>query len=339
MAENKNLFKSVQKFNSDLTPDCAKFCPIKGFESFLVIAYYELRDQEVYGSLELYQVEQNKLVLKDKVESAGVLDFQWFGQQIDNTVFLSTACSDSFVRIYSLQQQKEGQDTKLHKEREIQTEEGHKCLYIDVNITLPQIRIVTSTDQESVFIIDLAQNLEPLKEISKISKHQFSVWACGISKEDQNIFLSGGDDQKLILYDVRVPDFQVMVNKRSHEMGICTINFDPLNPNQFFTGCYDEHLRLWDVRNIQKEIFASKREGGVWRAIWKPQSSSQALLGVYCQHYFEIVDLIGNTKVEQQEKLEGHTSLAYSCDWSQDTKNIITCSFYDKIVQLWSLQE
>lgn len=49
--KGKSKYEFVQRMNVELTPDCAKFCPLEGFESYMIIAFYELRDEKIYGAL------------------------------------------------------------------------------------------------------------------------------------------------------------------------------------------------------------------------------------------------------------------------------------------------
>ena len=55
-------------------------------------------------------------------------------------------------------------------------------------------------------------------------------------------------------------------------MGITCISFNPENTDYFLTGSYDENLRLWDIRNFKDCISTQNFDGGVWRAVWKPQT-------------------------------------------------------------------
>ena len=88
--------------------------------------------------------------------------------------------------------------------------------------------------------------------------------------------------------------------------------------------------------------------GGVWRLKWHPTDPN--LLLAACMHDgFKIVNVSidADSFVASGEIVchcEGHGSLAYGADWqrikygSSRVNAVATCSFYDRLLQLWDVE-
>jgi WD40 repeat protein len=66
---------------------------------------------------------------------------------------------------------------------------------------------------------------------------------------DDNLVASGGDDNLLKLWDIRMSE-PVLINK-SHGGGIVRLR---MMNDQIWTGSYDEMLRIFDKRKLSESI-------------------------------------------------------------------------------------
>jgi len=175
----------------------------------------------------------------------------------------------------------------------------------------------------------------------------YTVWCVNFVSSSPNLILTGGDDARLNLYDLRVseenPIQLLKFNKRAHTAGVCCINFDPTDKNYFVTGSYDENIRLWDIRKFdaKAEPIAEMNlgeGGGVWRAKYCPWNSE--LIGCAAmRNHFQVLRVKEKTGFETLEVYKGHESLCYGIDWKNDKATecfqLASCSFYDNTLSLW----
>ncbi len=125
-------------------------------------------------------------------------------------------------------------------------------------------QLIFSTQNSSVFILDIHNERIDTKlvirETHKLCGEIVPVWiSCfgGSQNEEEgnnsfsNIFLTGGDDCCLRLWDQRIPERPIALNKTSHTAGVTSAQWCFSNNNIFATGSYDETIRIFDDRNIK----------------------------------------------------------------------------------------
>lgn len=173
--------------------------------------------------------------------------------------------------------------------------------------------------------------------IDSFRAHEAECWAVKFIKSNDAVFLTGADDATFKIWDSRTGYKASTFTGTFHEAGVCCINWSPHDHNQFITGSYDNSFALWDARNLSKftgPLRHEKMGGGVWRAEWHPQNQNIILLTcMYAGN--SILDLGTGTCAQFNSP---NPSISYGGIFSSPA-NVIACSFYDKKVSLWSLEE
>lgn len=300
-----NSFKSFDTINSACSVEFAQSQPIIAIGTYQVTQESDSYSRS--GSIILIDEELNLL---QTLETAAILDMKWR----DN--LLATTDSTGFVNIYSLI------ESNLEHIEAIQTTDS----------------IVLSTDWSSNSNI-LSTHSDGSIQISQpsptgylpkttIKAHNLETWTGAF--QDPNTILTGSDDGLLKQWDTRTSTSSLI--SKSHMAGVTSIT---TLENTFYTGSYDDHLRLWDLRSSRHPILEFNTTGGVWRIRPDPNDPKQLLLA--CMYSgFKVV------RVEEEIRLvkeyDVHKSIAYGADWSRVSNKIGTCSFYDHLFTLWSLE-
>jgi len=60
---------------------------------------------------------------------------------------------------------------------------------------------------------------------------------------ENTVVWSGSDDGSLRRWDLRAPLSRASLSNSSHDAGVVSIEFDPVDPMALLTGSYDETLR------------------------------------------------------------------------------------------------
>ena len=133
------------------------------------------------------------------------------------------------------------------------------------------------------------------------------------------------------------------------------------HPRRFYwvaCGSYDETMSVLDLRSVStsqapKQLCHSDAlGGGMWRIKWHPKQDNRLLLGAMhggCR----VIDLLPNGEdqdslgVHVHQKFTHHKSMAYGADWlvyqkpgqSRLIEAAVTCSFYDKAMYLWNINQ
>jgi diphthamide biosynthesis protein 7 len=167
------------------------------------------------------------------------------------------------------------------------------------------------------------------------------VWSACFASFD-NVVLSGGDDAKLKLWDVRSTTRPMQVLQH-FEAGVTCISTNPKNFNICAVGSYDETLALYDVRKASVPLLHSKPlGGGIWRIKWHPHDPNRLLLAAMhggCR----VVEVREDNEFVVTKEFTKHESMAYGADWlvshCEHDEDLVeaaaSCSFYDRAVYLW----
>lgn len=166
------------------------------------------------------------------------------------------------------------------------------------------------------------------------------VWIAAFNYYDTNVVFSGGDDGILKGWDVRSAS-RMFQNRNCHEMGICSIMFNPHKEFCAATGSYDEQVQIWDTRNMVQPVLKYGTGGGVWRIKWHP-TMDNVVVTANMRGGFQVLRMMHWETIEQKFKYEQHESLAYGVDWLYGMKSghtIGTASFYDHACHVWQLED
>ncbi|SCU84093.1 LAME_0C08196g1_1 [Lachancea meyersii CBS 8951] len=186
-------------------------------------------------------------------------------------------------------------------------------------------------------------------------EHGLECWTAefGNLSPFQDVVFTGGDDATIAAHDLRSGD-NIWANSRTHEAGVVAIKtstptFRNNKPTSIVTGSYDDHIRTLDLRMCGDSIYPGNNippakstslnlGGGVWRFVESPENSDSNMLNklmVCCMYDGAKIVTVGDddefSSIGYIKK--NHESMCYGGDWSPSM--IATCSFYDKVVQVW----
>lgn len=234
--------------------------------------------------------------------------------------------------------------------------ESSMCLSLDWSHVATNAQIAISHSDGTISVVDVGQS-EPLVSQSG-QAHELETWTTSYDFWHPEVIYSGADDCHFCAWDLREGlDTPIFRDRKSHQMGVCSIQTNPFAEHELITGSYDENLRLWDMRMIHKPLTRVELGlgGGVWRLRWHPLDKGLVLAA--CMHSgFSILRVDGDV-VEVAEEYKAHESLAYGADWFQgewgraesnsldsisgsnkekgSRSLVATCSFYDKALHVW----
>jgi diphthamide biosynthesis protein 7 len=234
----------------------------------------------------------------------------------------------------------------------------------------PQIAISQSNSQLSLWQLTPAGPIASHRWLA----HEYEIWIVSFDTHRRDVLYSGADDCKLKGWDVRAsPTMRsALFVDTSHSMGVCSIQSHPFREHLLATGSYDESLRLWDVRQMRQPVLVTEHAlgGGVWRVRWNPDPArADEILCCAMHNGFAVVDVELESDVAAAAadgaaasfthvstatcvQYKHHSSLAYGADWCAQPASwlpkssiasdvcadvIATCSFYDKQLDVWSI--
>ncbi|XP_051115052.1 uncharacterized protein LOC127240417 [Andrographis paniculata] len=331
----------------DGNADAVEFCPHESCSDVLAASTYVLQEGDEprrSGSISLFNVNADAglLELIQTVETAGIFDVKWSPRLSSDSSLplLAQADADGYVRIYSLQcRGSDGSQIKENCLSEVcgQMISSSMCLYIDWNPSGNAMAVGRSDG--SVSVVSLDESRLSIRHDWKA--HDFEVWAASFDIQQPTLVYTGSDDCKFACWDIRDdPSKLVFQNSKAHKMGVCCVAKSPGDSNTLLTGSYDEHLRIWDVRSMSKPVVESSicLGGGIWRIKHHPSRTGRALAA--CMHNGFAIVRFESDKIEVVETYNKHGSLAYGADWQRGTSPnlpvIATCSFYDRLLRVWT---
>ena len=208
------------------------------------------------------------------------------------------------------------------------------------------------------------------------SAHDLEAWAVAWAHPKSvlggDFIFTGADDAAFKGWDLRGgldASSPAFVNRRAHGAGVTCISPSPHDPNVVATGSYDDRVRLWDVRMFVRPVEicdAMDVGGGAWRLRWHPERRALACAamggGVAIVEWSGCESGVESGKVGDESSDEGadasvlpeidsgtlrtvcaydgHGSIAYGADWGWkrggEEDVVVSCSFYDKGLHVWS---
>ena len=227
------------------------------------------------------------------------------------------------------------------------------CLSLDWSPLESEPQIAISHSNGTLTVVDVGQSQPRVSESGEA--HELETWIASYDSWNPKVIYTGADDCQFCAWDIRQGlDNAVFRNKKTHTMGVCSIQTNPQIVHSLITGSYDENLRLWDMRMGASPVVKLEMGlgGGVWRLKWHPLDRGLVLAA--CMHNGFALVRVGGDAMEVVEEYKGHESLAYGADWYQGTwcssepgrpvenagksfvrSLVATCSFYDKALHVW----
>lgn len=358
----EEVFYTLDEFDTEFPADSVEWCPAEPFRDVLVCGTYKLienkegaKDERCkrIGRIYLLRVTNGgKLQVLQRIHTSGVLDIKWihFMDGENNRILLAVADSNGYLQIYELKEKESKTELQLIAEERIDDDnEDVMALSLDwstrgcVSRTShlnSHIAVSDSQGRISHFTWHETDNL--IKDFT-LRAHEFQAWIVAFDYCSDNIFYSGGDDNKFLTFDTRTGSIPVLCNSK-HTSGVTSIHSNAVKPFMLATGSYDEILRLWDKRNMKRPTSEINLKGGIWRLKWDP-FTHQYLFAACMYEGFKIVN--SNYDMSIIGHYNKHCGISYGCDWSLLKKEdvsrlkvssgetlISTCSYQDCALKL-----
>lgn len=276
-------------------------CVLQSLNGALVAGTYELNKEtgEKTGSIDRFDPETLEVLSSTPTQNA-VLDMVVFREH------LLVGDSDGEICIFT-------KDMELKAEFKL----DHTSVTMLRNHDNLMAAVFTSGD---LILYDVQKQMETLK----MRTHNCEAWCVEI--DDNGVVYTGGDDRVLACVDPRIPCVQWRA--KPHDAGVTCIL--QRSENTLWTGGYDDCVNLFDLR---KQSVADKANlgGGVWRLIPSPENTSVLACCMYGG-----LRVLANDSFNVKASLTNHDSMVYGGLWLNEHVGY-TCSFYDKMLQKWSI--
>lgn len=331
--------KLLAKTEAKLPPCALRVHPDD--HSIVYIGTYKLEKEtgKRHGSIETHRIKNGEICHENSVAtSLAILDLKF---SPTDSLVLVLAHSTGEIIIWNVQ-------NELSQVSTLQvTEDTNLVTSIFFSPTDSQKVLATLTSGESLLVDLKSGDIEQF-----LTSHSLECWtgAFGEVGPSRDVVFTGGDDAKLIAHDLRTMDKIWATSHRHHDAGVVLIlcpgdKWLSHTPNALWTGSYDDNLRVFDLRKLDGDEgpylyssllpLESQKEnlnGGVWRLI--PSPTSDEVMACCMYDGARILKPIADG-VEVLRYFKGdHESMCYGGDW-QDPETIVTCSFYDNVVQAW----
>lgn len=362
----KDYFHTLDTFITELPADSVEWCPVEPFKDVLACGTYklpEINDSPSWknrriGEIYLFRVaEGGKLEMLHQIDGSGILDMKWMNipDTDNNRILLGVVNSNGYLQIYELKyvdSARNKTELKLIAEETVSIDD-EKVMALSLDWSIEKTASCTSNSTPHIAVSDSLGRISHFtwRETNNLVKnftwsaHQFQAWIVAFNYKDDNIFYSGGDDNKFLTFDTRVGSTPILRNYE-HNYGVTSIHSNIVEPHTLVTGSYDQFLRLWDTRNFNQPVSKIDLEGGIWRLKWDP-FKHEYLFAACMSEGFKIVDWNIKVLMSVCGHYDEHSGLAYGCDWSclrkEDLKRlkistgdtlVSTCSYQDCALKL-----
>ena len=351
LIENENYkYEIYDKFTCEQNIDRIKFYKnnLKNPKIDLLSAGYHLNKetQEKTGAIFFFQIskDHNLIPLKEEniILDYGILDIKFSNK--DNK-YIFTANSDYSYTIFDLIN---NSIDKYYLYNEENKEEKNKITNDIIEIDKNEQKIIFGTNDGNVFINDLNMN----KNIHTIKNaHDYGIWSIKLLESDENIYLTGGEDGKIKLWDIRSNSKYININDKSYQSSINYIDMlkCDLSKNIILTGSYDEKIIFFDIRNFPKELKCVKTEHSTWDIKQESIKDKNLLFISSIYEGFNIWEINNNKEYDMKHILRlpltkdkeiFHKTIVYGVDTEKSIKNnsidVLSCSFYDNLMIYWN---
>lgn len=322
------------KFLADEPPCCLRISPQNS--KIIFLGTYTLHEgTNRSGSIEIWSIQDKPEKLASLETHGAVLDLKI--SPFDRNL-VATAHSTGNISLWKIND--DGTMLAHVKDNQIfpEPEGSDETLITSLNFSPNDNNLIcftTTTGSVGLF------NLETLETQLFDTEHTLEAWFADFYNKD--IIFSGGDDMNLIAHDRRAP-MPVFKTNRVHDAGIVSI-FNPGTESTIWTGGYDDQLCVLDLRMGVSDsgdywgmppLVKEKLNlgGGVWRLLPSTVEGDTRIASCNMYSGGRILDHKEgkNVQVTNEFKMD-HESITYGADWVND--QLVTCSFYDKVVQVW----
>ncbi|KAG0132898.1 WD-40 repeat-containing protein-like protein [Tuber indicum] len=313
--------ESLSTTFTSLPPSCVLFVPQD--ERCVVVGTYLLNEDagsieaKKTGSLLLYRMDQDgQLNLVASQQTHAILDIKFSPHSPE---VLAVAQSNGTLSFYYI-----SNGTITLSAHHILFDASILLLSVNFSPTAQYLAFTLSNGEVGIFSLES-------KEITyQFSPHELEAWTCEFTTDGEGLY-SGGDDSAICLYNLETGT-QLWRDRKTHQAGVTAIL--DRGDGTFLTGSYDERFRIFDARTRRVKS-DTNLSGGVWRLQMRSEDSVLAS----CMHAgARVVSVRDESKPSIVGKFEEHESMNYGSHVHGTRPNtIISCSFYDKRLCIWSL--
>jgi hypothetical protein len=174
-------------------------------------------------------------------------------------------------------------------------------------------KIAVSTQQGSVIVYTTTstgiREFCFLPQAHSFQDNPIPAWIVITHAHDNNILISGGDDNLAKLWDIRCcasssgtdEDYSgstPIAHLKGFDAGVTSGSWHPYHTHLFALGSYDETCTIWDDRSLRTPLLRINTGGGVWRTKWLSSNIlSSSLKGEY--DYLYTANMQGGCRVYQ----------------------------------------
>ncbi|KAG7203923.1 hypothetical protein KM043_016943 [Ampulex compressa] len=279
----KNMFHTLDTFDTEFCADSIEWCPIEPFKDLFVCGTYQLTKNDEnrvqqktkrLGRMYMFRVlNGGQLTLLQHLDVPAILDMKWAHTKWENKILLGVTNSLGHLQIYQFG--KTNKDLlELISECSISRDE-EETLALSLDWSLGRCSfsseikpmIAVSDSKGSISLIEIHE--EKLTIIFSCQAHEFEAWIVAFDYWNTNLLYSGGDDCIFQSFDVRCGTQPVSIS-RVHTAGVTSMHSNATREFMLVTGSYDDTLRLWDTRNFKRPVSQKNLGGGIWCLKWDP---------------------------------------------------------------------
>ena len=351
LIENENYkYKIYDKYTCEQNIDRIKFYKndIKNPKINLLSAGYHLdkNTQKKSGGLFFFNIDLNHKLIPLKEENI-ILDYGILDIKFSKNNLIFTANSDYSYTIFDLINNSKNKIYLYEQEEKIEKNEITNDI---IEMDSSEQKIFSGTNDGNIYIHDLIKH-ENILVINKA--HEYGIWSLKLLEND-NIILTGGEDAKIKLWDIRDKSTKEnIVNDKSYQSSINYIDllkYDS-SKNALITGSYDEKIIFFDLRYFPKELKSVKTEHSTWDIKQTSLGDNHLFLISSIYEGFNIWEIDKDYDMKHllrlpvtKDKDIFHKTIVYGVDFENNFGNhnsvnsvdILSCSFYDNLMMYWN---
>ena len=227
------------------------------FPSLFVVGSYQSNEETNcrQGAIEIYDSTLNQQLSLLEI-SSGVLDIKVINE---NSILVADSLgSVHLVNVLNNYTNLDNNNTSIFELRQVSSWESSDdglALAVDFDDT----NVIKTHQNGSIRLGRMTPtgfiDIQHITNAHTLLGESQPIWTVTFNKHEQgNTFLTGGDDCKMKLWDIRT-DLRVpnAINSNS-TAGVTAIQYHPTNPHIFVNGSYDEYARIYDDRNFRVPV-------------------------------------------------------------------------------------
>ncbi|KAJ7362022.1 Diphthine methyltransferase [Desmophyllum pertusum] len=224
--------KTLCSIDTGYYADTVEWCPVEGFEDYLVCGTYQLLERnnrddgpeatcseecssvgnERIGNVQLYCHDETlgRLEKLQSFETSGVLDTKWLPGSLNGHAVLGAVTSD-------------GELKQLVESTSYITSPQKLCLSMDWSSKDGNSQVVVSDSAGQMSLCKFNEGTSKLCQILQWTGHEYEAWITAFDAWNSAIVYSGGDDCLLRGWDTRTDCQKPTFTSKRHDMGVSSI--------------------------------------------------------------------------------------------------------------------